>query len=115
MKILFMVMGFFLTLTGFSEAQPMYAYTGFGPGIIWSCATWLDSPINKSMGQLWIGGFFSGLNLSLMANKQGVQVATTTDLMGISAEVEKLCREDPSKSLSYVTFDVFLKLAQQHR
>jgi hypothetical protein len=77
-----------------------------------SCAFWLTNRANQSEGNVWILGFWSGLNFN---NESNPKVGEFTDNEVIFAEIEKLCREHPSRSLVEATTQVYDMIAVQRR
>jgi hypothetical protein len=77
-----------------------------------SCALWLSNAINERDGEMWITGFWSGLNLYSNTNRR---VGQTVDAAGLIGEVRKVCGERPSTSLGDAALDVYAMIAAQHR
>ena len=72
----------------------------------WSCATWLSDEAHKESGEIWVHGYFSGLNSAF-----GRQVGHATDSAGIIGEVEKDCRDRPSDALIAAAQSAFRRMA----
>jgi hypothetical protein len=67
------------------------AATTFGIGTA-SCACWQSTEQNINQGDIWILGFWSGLNMDSPAHGD---VGSTTDVYGIIGEVKKWCDTAP--------------------
>ncbi len=80
-----------------------------------SCATWLQTPTNKTRGEQWVFGFFSGANeFSAIAGENGM-VSESTDQPGLIAEVKKICDEEPSKLLIDAAATVYFSMRKAGR
>ena len=77
-----------------------------------SCAFWLTNRANQSEGNLWILGFWSGL---IFNNESNPKVGEFIDNESVFAEVEKVCREHPSRPLFEATAQVYDMIAVQRR
>ena len=89
-----------------STAEPMMAF-GVGNS---SCAEWLSKPEHYSTGFTWIMGFWTGRNMQAPA-----AVGRTTDGHGVVAEVENLCRQEPTLILAFAAKRTYEKLEAEHR
>lgn len=74
---------------------------------IYSCGSWLSTPARVQEGEVWIMGYWSGLN---RANPQGRTVGRSTDADGLIGEVRKVCEEQPSMKLIDAATQAYVKL-----
>ena len=88
-------------------ALPMSAFWALGVGRN-SCGHWMNSPGEEGQTQIWIMGFWSGLNLAnnVIKNEAG-SVGNTTDADGIIEEVRKVCTEQPSTGIANAIYQVY--------
>jgi hypothetical protein len=82
------------------------------PFIALSCASWLQNAETESEGEVWITGFWSGMNAK---NPDTNTVGMTTDRKGIYAEVKKYCRDHPSHLLGVAAAVVYARMARDHQ
>lgn len=66
-----------------------------------SCGSLLQSG-NSDRWNMWILGFWSGMNWEASGRSKGV-TGSTTDDNGIIASVKKRCMDDPALSVAFVT------------
>lgn len=78
-------------------------YMAFGWGGQ-SCATALEIQDQHQLDE-WVAGFFSGVNAA-----RGGRVGSGTDLSGLTAEVRLVCRQEPSKALTWAAQQAYRKL-----
>lgn len=84
--------------------------TAFIWGGTQSCATWLSSEPQKTSGNWWILGFWSGLN----AQTNG-KVGQSTDANGVIGEIKLYCEASPSSNLFQATTKVYQRFKAQGR
>jgi hypothetical protein len=70
-----------------------------------TCAYWLSG--HKSEGEVWIYGFWSGLNYVAAASEQDQSKATGAAMI---AAVEKACKRDPSQVLAAAAWSAYIDL-----
>ena len=100
-----------------SVALSPLAYAQDAPALVLgagtkSCGYWLSNPSNKFEGEVWILGFWSGINVGSPMTRM---VGKTTDAQGILAGVEKVCDDDPAQELITAVISLHHELAQQDR
>jgi hypothetical protein len=72
-----------------------------------TCAYWLSGQGHRSEGEIWIYGFWSGLNYVAAASEQDQSKATGAAMI---AAVEKACRRDPSRVLAAAAWSAYIDL-----
>ncbi len=77
-----------------------------------TCATWLASPADRREGNQWIWGFWTGIN---SYGTPGGSVGHSTDHLGITAEVAKVCEAEPSLLLLYASVRVYRQFELESR
>jgi hypothetical protein len=88
-----------------------------------SCAWWLSTAENKTVGVHWLGGFLSAMNMAFSnfmddPTYKGIirrDVGINTDVTGWIGEVEKACREAPSERLSVIAEQSYYRLSKMGR
>jgi|JI6StandDraft_1071083.scaffolds.fasta_scaffold71749_4 hypothetical protein len=68
----------------------------------WTCAT-AFLPENRPSTENWIAGFWGAWDMAQITNSE--PLAGYSDLNGIVGEVEKICKEKPSSSLTFATLE----------
>ena len=76
----------------------------FGVGLS-SCATWLNNPASKAVGDQWVLGFWSGSNAGSQHS-----VGRNTDARGALAEVRLICAAQPSLALGLAVNKVWMRM-----
>jgi hypothetical protein len=66
----------------------------------------------EDVGQQWIGGFWSGLNLFSNTDRR---VGHAVDIDDIFGEIQKVCTEHPSMTLREATYRVYKMIEAQHQ
>jgi hypothetical protein len=61
-----------------------------------TCAIWLSTPAHERDGQIWLYGFWSGLN---HAGPPQINLGPSADLDLLIAEMHRICQKDPTSSL----------------
>lgn len=74
-----------------------------------SCASNMATP-DDSARVAWVFGFWTAMNFTKDKNVGG-----STDPRGIYAEVELLCRQQPSLTLAVATYRTYARLAAEDR
>ena len=87
-------------------ASPAISATAYGIAFD-SCAVSME---RSEARNAWILGFWSGLNVAI-----GADVGKTTDAMGIIAEVERFCSENPTVSMGMATAKVYVSFENAGR
>jgi hypothetical protein len=101
-----------LALCAGARAQENTAQaTIFGIGRL-SCADWMANAMSERDGADWAMGFWSGLNVNSITDRQ---VGHTGDGESILGEIKELCAEHPSMRLAEATVHAYDMLAAQHR
>jgi hypothetical protein len=72
-----------------------------------SCAYWQSSSELAYLGNAWVQGFWTAMNLS---NGKNHAVGSQTDAAGILAEVKKTCAEAPSETLDQATLYTYRRM-----
>jgi hypothetical protein len=99
-----------LALGGGARAEDT-TFTLLGMGAL-SCAHGLSDKFMEDVGQQWIGGFWSGLNLFSNTDRR---VGHAVDIDDIFGEVRQICVQHPSKPLHEAVREVYAMIAKQHR
>jgi hypothetical protein len=100
--------GLGLTICGGAGAQ----VEELDPFIAVGCTTWLQNAETESLGEVWITGFWSGMNAHSPDN---TIVGKTTGRKGIYGEVKKYCSEHPSHLLGVAAAVVYARMARDHQ
>ena len=79
------------------------------PFIALSCASWLQNAETESVGEVWITGFWSGMNAASPDNNS---VGMKTNRKGILGEVKKYCKDHPSNILGVAVAVVHARMAR---
>lgn len=72
-----------------------------------SCAHWRSTRARRLEGDVWIHGFWSGLNYVAAASDQPQSDAGEAAML---AEVEKICAQQPSDVLASAAWSAYLDL-----
>jgi hypothetical protein len=75
------------------------------------CATWLSNPTFEEQGELWILGYWSGMNVFHEDRMVGHQV----DPEDIFGEVRKICILRPTEALALAVREVYGTITEEHR
>ena len=95
--------------TSFPAAAQEYYAIGIGNK---SCGYWLSNARRVNEGNVYIGGFFTGMNFRAMTLGAKGDVGAGTQVEGIIAEVEKVCRDQPSTDLIIAIGKVYSRLSK---
>ncbi len=76
-----------------------------------SCASWLATPDSRFEGNVWVYGYWTGLN----QGGSNPYVGRSTDGPGIVAEVRKLCEATPSATVIATAYRVYITLRREGR
>jgi len=90
-----------LVLTGMlgAAAAPQPSVNVRGNGVLTCTTAFL--PENRAGTANWIAGYWAAWDMSQI--KVARPLAPSSDLNGITGEVEKVCREEPSNTLLFAT------------
>jgi hypothetical protein len=104
--IVICIFGFATSSAG--AATPLTAAWQVGIGRM-SCAHWLSSPQSASEGEVWIMGYWTGVNV---VNDKNHMVGSHTDADAIFGETKKICTNEPSSVLSDAVARVYYQFQQ---
>ena len=86
------------------EAEVAVRLNGIGS---LSCAHWRSTPARRAEGNVWIYGFWAGLNYVAAASDQP-QLDVSEPAM--VAKVDKICAQQPSQVLASAAWTAYLDL-----
>jgi hypothetical protein len=98
---------FFASILPAAAEEPTVMVFGIGTA---SCAMWMSEPQLETEGQVWILGYWSGIN---MVN--GSMVGHSTDGLGIIERVKEACRADPALRLANAVGNVRAEFRENDR
>lgn len=75
-----------------------------------SCAHWRSTQASRSEGNVWIYGFWSGLNYVAAASEQ---TQSNVDDTAMVTEVEKICAQRPSEVLASAAWTAYLNFSKR--
>jgi hypothetical protein len=79
----------------------------------YSCTTWLTQDFEA--GKVWIWGYWTGRNIGAAVNGVGGVVGHTTDQNGIIGEVQLVCQNEPSLTLTGAVSKVYKRFLDEGR
>jgi hypothetical protein len=82
-----------------------------GYGSDTSCAKWLSSRLDETIGTQWLLGFMSGANYT----GTPTNVGHGTDGAGLIALAKRQCKADPSLALDTVATKIYERFASEGR
>lgn len=105
-----------LAAVGFAlGVQPAAAdpsgFTSLAFGGVTPCVQFESVPAVRDRAISWIAGYWSGLNGSSDTPNTG----QSTTLAGIIAEIDLVCRAEPSRTVAWATLQVYQRLADEDR
>jgi hypothetical protein len=106
-----LIVALMLPSLAWAQDATIYAY-GDGNG---SCASWLANRTSERIGSEWILGYWTGRNVSADVADGNGMVGSTTDTLGIIAEVKLVCEAEPSKSLLNAADEVYRRMQSDRR
>ena len=94
-----------------SDAQESEQVLMFGGGQ--SCSTWMTQSYES--GKVWIWGYWTGRNIGAAVSGVGGVVGHTTDQNGTIGEVQLVCQNEPSLTLTNAVSRVYKRFMDDGR